>query len=122
MMAMKSEMMLHVIADPGNIIRSMADAATSQSENDGHIGGEGISDGPTIGGWSGDCRPLILRVFVIPEWSEKSFLYMVLSQFLSRWSKRFFVQVLSLTSQHSGKTNRIQFQCVVLAMGSVVIG
>ena len=43
--AMKSEMMWHVIADPGNIIRSMADAATSQSENDDHIGGEGISDG-----------------------------------------------------------------------------
>ena len=44
-MAMKSEMMWHVIADPGNIIRSMADAATSQSENDDHISGEGISDG-----------------------------------------------------------------------------
>ena len=45
MMAMKSEMMQHVTADPGNIIRSMAEAATSQSENDDHIGGEGISDG-----------------------------------------------------------------------------
>ena len=45
MMAMKSEMMRRTIADPGNIIRSMADAATSQSENDDHIGGEGISDG-----------------------------------------------------------------------------
>ena len=43
--AMKSEMMWHVIADPGNIIRSMADAAMSQSENDDHISGEGISDG-----------------------------------------------------------------------------
>ena len=43
--AMKSEMMQHMIADPGNIIRSMADAATSQSENDDHISGEGISDG-----------------------------------------------------------------------------
>ena len=29
--AMKSEMMRRVIADPGNIVRSMADAATSQS-------------------------------------------------------------------------------------------
>ena len=45
MMAMKSEMMWHTIADPGNIVRSMADAATSQSENNDHIGGEGISDG-----------------------------------------------------------------------------
>ena len=44
-MAMKSEMMWHAIADPGNFIRSMADAATSQSEDDDHIGGEGISDG-----------------------------------------------------------------------------
>ena len=44
-MVMKSEMMQHAIADPGNIIRSMADAAMSQSENDDHIGGEGISDG-----------------------------------------------------------------------------
>ena len=44
-MAMKSEMMRHAIADLGNIIRSMADVATSQSENDDHIGGEGISDG-----------------------------------------------------------------------------
>ena len=43
--AMKSEMIRRAIADPGNIIRSMADAATSQSENDDHIGGEGISDG-----------------------------------------------------------------------------
>ena len=42
---MKSEMMRRVIADPGNIIRSMADVATSQSENDDHIGDEGISDG-----------------------------------------------------------------------------
>ena len=45
MMAMKSEMIRHAIADPGNIIRSMADTTTSQSENDDHIGGEGISDG-----------------------------------------------------------------------------
>ena len=44
-MVMKSEMMRHAIADPGNIIRSMADVAMSQSENDDHIGGEGISDG-----------------------------------------------------------------------------
>ena len=44
MMAMKSKMMWHMIADPGNIVRSMADVATSQSENDDHIGGEGISD------------------------------------------------------------------------------
>ena len=44
-MAMKSEMIRCAIADPGNIIRSMADAATSQSENDDHIGGEGINDG-----------------------------------------------------------------------------
>ena len=43
-MAMKSEMMWCAIVDPGNIIRSMADAAMSQSENDDHIGGEGISD------------------------------------------------------------------------------
>ena len=50
MVAMKSEMMRHVIADPGNIIRSMADVTTSQSENDDHIGGEGISDGWAIEG------------------------------------------------------------------------
>ena len=37
--------MQHAIADPGNIIRSMADAAMSQSENDDHISSEGISDG-----------------------------------------------------------------------------
>ena len=43
--AMKSEMMRHMVADPGNIIRSMADVAMSQSENNDHIGGEGISDG-----------------------------------------------------------------------------
>ena len=47
--AMKSEMMRHAIADPGNNIRSMADAATSQSKNDNHIGSEGISDGQVIG-------------------------------------------------------------------------
>ena len=45
MMAMKSEMMRRTIADPGNIIRSISDVATSQSENDDHISGEGISDG-----------------------------------------------------------------------------
>ena len=45
MTVMKSEMMWHTIADPGDIIRSMADVATSQSKNDDHIGGEGISDG-----------------------------------------------------------------------------
>ena len=44
-MAMKSEMMQHAIADPGNIIGSMADVAMSQSKNDDHIGSEGISDG-----------------------------------------------------------------------------
>ena len=58
---MKNEMMWRAIADPGNIIRSMADAATSQSENDDHIGGEGISDGWVTGGWSGDCGPLIFK-------------------------------------------------------------
>ena len=45
MTVMRSEMMRRTIADPGNIIRSMADATMSQSENDDHIGGEGISDG-----------------------------------------------------------------------------
>ena len=45
MTAMKSEMMRRAIADPGNIIRSMADVAMSQSKNDDHVGGEGISDG-----------------------------------------------------------------------------
>ena len=45
MMVMKSEMMWQVIADPGNVIRSIADATTSQSENDDHNGDEGISDG-----------------------------------------------------------------------------
>ena len=44
-MAMKSKMMQCVIADPGNIIRRMADVAMSQSENDDHISSEGISDG-----------------------------------------------------------------------------
>ena len=44
-MVMKSKMMQCAIADPGNIIRSVADAATSQSKNDDHNGGEGISDG-----------------------------------------------------------------------------
>ena len=41
--------MRHTIADPGNIIRSMADAAMSQSENDDHISGEGIGDEQAIG-------------------------------------------------------------------------
>ena len=49
MMTMKSEMMWRAIADPGNIIRSMADAAMSQSKNDDHISGEGTSDGKAIG-------------------------------------------------------------------------
>ena len=44
MAAMKSEMIRWVIVDPGNIIRSIADVATSQSENDDHNDGEGISD------------------------------------------------------------------------------
>ena len=44
MMVMKSKIMWRVIADPGNTIRSMADVATSQSENDDHIVSEGISD------------------------------------------------------------------------------
>ena len=39
----------HAIADPGNIVRSMADAAMSQSKNDNHVGGEGTSDGEVIG-------------------------------------------------------------------------
>ena len=43
--AMKSKMRWHAIADPGNIIRSMADVAMRQSENEDHIGGEGIGDG-----------------------------------------------------------------------------
>ena len=42
--AMKSEIMWQAIADPGNIIRSIADATMSQSENDDHNGDEGISD------------------------------------------------------------------------------
>ena len=45
MMAMKSEMIWQAIDDPGNIVRSIADVATSQSENDDHNGNEGISDG-----------------------------------------------------------------------------
>ena len=45
MMAMKSKMMWCAIADPGNIIRSMADVAMSQSKNDDHNGSEGIGDG-----------------------------------------------------------------------------
>ena len=45
MTAMKSEMMWCMIADPGNIVRSIADVAMSQSKNDDHNGSEGISDG-----------------------------------------------------------------------------
>ena len=63
--------------------------------------------------------PGFLRVLVIPELSEKSFLYMVPSRVLSRQSKKFFVRALSKNSQHSGKANRSWFQSVVLAMGSV---
>ena len=44
MVAMKSEMIWQAVVDPGNIIRSIADAATSQSENDDHNDGEGIGD------------------------------------------------------------------------------
>ena len=43
-MVMKSEMIQWAIADPGNIIRSIADVATSQSENNDHNSNEGISD------------------------------------------------------------------------------
>ena len=43
-MVMKSEMMWRVIADPGNIIRSIADVAMGQSENNDHNSNEGISD------------------------------------------------------------------------------
>ena len=43
-MAMKSEMIQRAIADPGNIIRSMAEVATSQRENNDHSDGEGIGD------------------------------------------------------------------------------
>ena len=42
---MKSEMMQCAMADPGDIVRSMADVTTSQSENDDHNGSEGISEG-----------------------------------------------------------------------------
>ena len=62
-----------------------------------------------------------LRVFVIPEWGEKSFLYMVPSRFPSRQSEKFFVRALSKSSQRSGKANRSWFQSVVLAMGSVTL-
>ena len=41
---MKSEMIRRAIADPGNIIRSIAEAAMSQRENDDHNYGEGIGD------------------------------------------------------------------------------
>ena len=40
---MKSEMLQQVIADPGNIIRSMADVTTSHSKSNDHSEGEGIS-------------------------------------------------------------------------------
>ena len=52
---------------------------------------------------------------MIPEWSEKSYLYMALSPFPSRQLKKFFVRGPSLISQRSGKTNRILFQSMVLA-------
>ena len=42
---MESEMMWLMIADPGNIVRSIADVTMSQSKNDDHNGDEGISDG-----------------------------------------------------------------------------
>ena len=45
MTVMESEMMWQAIADPGNIIRSIADVAMSQSKNNDHNGDEGISDG-----------------------------------------------------------------------------
>ena len=44
-MVMESEMMWQAIAEPGNIIRSIADVAMSQSKNNDHNGDEGISDG-----------------------------------------------------------------------------
>ena len=56
---------------------------------------------------------------MIPEWSEKSFLYTVPSQFLSRQSKKFFVRVPSSISQCSEKANRIWPWSMVLAMGGV---
>ena len=59
---------------------------------------------------------------MIPEWSEKSFLCMVPSQFPSRQSKKFFVRAPSSISQRGGKANGIQFRSVVLATGSIVFG
>ena len=47
MTVMKSEMMRCAIADPGYISRSMAYSA--MSENDDHLGSEGISVGEAIG-------------------------------------------------------------------------
>ena len=44
MTEMKSEMIWQAVADLCNIIRSIADAATSQSKNDDHGNGEGIGD------------------------------------------------------------------------------
>ena len=61
--------------------------------------------------------PWFLRVFVIPEWSEKSFLCRVLSQFLSRRVKKFFVRAPSKNSQRGEKANRVPFQGMVLVMG-----
>ena len=58
---------------------------------------------------------------MIPEWSEKSFLYMASSQFLSKQLKKFFVRAPSSISQCGGKTNRILFQRVFLAMGNVAL-
>ena len=42
--AMKGKMIWQTVFDPGNIIRSIADVAMSQSENDDHTDGEGIGD------------------------------------------------------------------------------
>ena len=42
--ATKSEMIWRVVADPGNIVRSIAEVATSQRENNDHNDGEGIGD------------------------------------------------------------------------------
>ena len=44
-MAVKSKMMWQAIADPGNIVRSVADVAMSRSKNNDHNGDEGINDG-----------------------------------------------------------------------------
>ena len=41
---MKGKMIRRMVFDPGNIIRSIAEVATSQRENDDHNDGEGIGD------------------------------------------------------------------------------